>query len=188
MKDMLEEYFDWLYDKMTNRLGSRRKSYHKLFTALFDKPFTCSSKTSDFAIAYDFNRLEDGLNLRKRFADEYGYSREIVEKRLNIPCSILEVMCALAIRCEETLMDDPKYGDRTGQWFWDMVRSLGLLNMDDARFDGDFTETVLDRFLKREYTHDGRGGLFYIRGSIVDLRRIEIWYQLCRYIDAYYRN
>lgn len=188
MKDMSEEYFDWLYDRMTERLGSRRGIYHKLFTALFNKPFTCRNKEYGNSMGHDINRLEDGLNLRKRFADEYGYSRKSAERYLNMPCSVLEMMCALAIRCEETLMDNPKYGDRTGQWFWDMVQSLGLVNMDDARFDGEYTEKVLERFLKLEYTHDGEGGLFTIRNCVVDLRTHEIWYQLCRYINAYYQH
>ena len=36
----------------------------------------------------------------------------------NKTCSVLEMMIALAIRCEEHIMDDPDVGNRTGQWFW----------------------------------------------------------------------
>ena len=41
------------------------------------------------------------------------------------------MMIALAIRCEEHIMDDPDAGDRTGQWFWSMLVSLGLGSMDE---------------------------------------------------------
>lgn len=44
----------------------------------------------------------------------------------NRPCSVLEMIIALAIRLEEHIMDDPDIGNRTGQWFWDMIVSLGL--------------------------------------------------------------
>lgn len=50
---------------------------------------------------------------------------------------MLEMMIALAIRCEETIMDDPRYGNRTKQWFWNMMKSLGLSYMNDDCFDRD---------------------------------------------------
>ena len=31
-------------------------------------------------------------------------------------------------------MDNPDDGNRTGKWFFDMIRSLGLMDMDDRRF------------------------------------------------------
>ena len=36
----------------------------------------------------------------------------------------------------------------------------------------------------REYAPDGRGGLFTIRNCEEDLRKVEIWYQLCWYLDT----
>lgn len=187
MKNINEEYFEWLYDTMTNDLGARDNIYTKLFVALHTRPFTYfPSIMPGSSMANDANRLEDGINLRYRFGREYGYSRNEIKEGLTEPCSVLEMMEALAIRCEEGLMDDPKYGNRTTQWFWNMIKSLGLVNMDDSNFNKSYVDDVLDIFLNREYNSDGSGGLFTIRNSVIDMRRLEIWYQLCRYIDAYY--
>ena len=94
------------------------------------------------------------------------------------------MMLALAIRCEETIMDDPKVGNRTKQWFWGMVTNLGLGSMTDDRFDRRFVDDVVERFLDRRYEPDGTGGLFTVRNCRYDLRKVEIWYQVCWYLDS----
>lgn len=99
-------------------------------------------------------------------------------------CSVLEMMVALAIRCEESIMDDPNMGDRTGQWFWGMVVNLGLGSMTDAFYDEQVVDDILARFLNRKYEPDGKGGLFTVRHCEQDLRKVEIWHQLCWYLDS----
>ncbi|WP_407450054.1 hypothetical protein [Fibrobacter sp.] len=81
-------------------------------------------------------------------------------------------------------MDDTRYGNRLTEWFWRMVTSLGLNGMADIRFDRDQAEDVIRRFLNREYDPDGRGGLFWIKNYDRDLRTVEIWWQLCWYLDS----
>ena len=77
-------------------------------------------------IPMDGNRAEDGIDLRYRFGHEQHYSDAMVASFLDDrPCSVLEMMIALSIRCEEHIMDDPDVGNRTGQWFWSMIASLG---------------------------------------------------------------
>ena len=93
------------------------------------------------------------------------------------------MMIALSIRCEETIMDDPKIGDRTGQWFWGMISNLGLSSMIDKRFDEEYVWYNIERFLNRDYEADGKGGLFTIKNTNRDLRKVEIWIQLCWYLD-----
>jgi hypothetical protein len=95
------------------------------------------------------------------------------------------MMVALSVRCEETIMDDPRIGDRTGQWFWGMISSLGLGSMMDNQFDKEYVDSVIDRFLKREYEPNGKGGLFTIKRCRYDLRSVEIWYQMCWYLDKF---
>ena len=82
-------------------------------------------------------------------------------------------------------MDNPAYGDRTAQWFWSMIKTLGLYSMTDDNFDFDYVSLVIDRFLNREYAPNGEGGLFKINNCEYDLRKIEIWYQLCWYLDRF---
>ena len=81
-------------------------------------------------------------------------------------------------------MDNPAVGDRTAQWFWSMIVSLGLGSMTDSRFDEYYVERVIDRFLNRDYSPDGRGGLFTIPRCEEDLRDVEIWYQTTWYLDT----
>ena len=80
-------------------------------------------------------------------------------------------------------MDDPEKGDRTGQWFWRMVTNLGLGGMTDTRYDKNEVTYILNRFLRREYDRDGRGGLFTVKDPPTDLRKVEIWYQLWWSLD-----
>jgi hypothetical protein len=139
-----------------------------------------------YLLPNDRNRAEDGIDLRYRYAITHGYEDDydIILGYLSGPCSVLEMMIALSIRCEENIMDDPNVGNRTGQWFWDMVVNLGLGSMLDDRFDKRIVDRVIERFLNREYEPDGKGGLFTVRNCRHDLRHFEIWYQLCWYLDT----
>jgi hypothetical protein len=131
----------------------------------------------------DGNRAEDGLNMRYRFACEYTYVED-ADTYISGPCSVLEMIIALAIRCEETIMDDTNYGDRTKQWFWKMITNLGLGSMHDDQYDRRFVDDIINTFLDREYEPDGRGGLFTVKDCEGDLRTMEIWHQLCWYLDG----
>ena len=168
--DVINEYFDWLYGWI-----SKKVSYRKLMMHLHNIEFT-------YLIEKDENRAVDGINMRWRFACEEGY-RDVPDC-LDGPCSVFEMMIAVAIKCEEDIMDDPGYGDRTAQWFWSMITSLGLGSMNDRNYDKRFVDDVITRFLDREYEPDGRGGLFTIRNCDCDLRTIEIFYQMCRYLNT----
>lgn len=170
-----KEYFDWMIDLVNANRGPKEISYIKLLEYLHNTEFT-------YLILRDRNRAEDGVDLRYRF----GLIRKHPEypEYLSGPSSVLEMMIALAIRCEECIMDDPAYGNRTSQWFWGMIVSLGLGGMTDAIFDRDYVEECLTRFLNREYERNGKGGLFTVKGTRRDMRKMEIWYQLNAYLNS----
>ena len=172
-----DEYFEWLCSLVSKQRFAEDISYKKLFAQLHSTPFR-------YSIPLDENRAEDGLDLRDRFATDNGFDEGYFSEYLDGNCSMLELMIALAIRCEETIMLDGAYGDRTSQWFWGMVTSLGLGSMTDDAYDQDLVEESIETFLERKYRPDGRGGLFTIRGCDVDLRDVEIWTQLCWYLDS----
>ena len=169
-------YFNWICDTVCNDRYIEGFSYRKLLSCLHDIEFT-------YLFPKDGNRADDGIKLRYRFAYTHA-GIEDAERYIRGRCSVLEMMVALAIRCEEDYMDDPTVGDRTAQWFWCMVNTLGLGDMYDRLFDEDYVLDVVHRFLRRDYQPDGRGGLFKIRNCDCDLRDVEIWHQMMWYLNS----
>lgn len=174
-KDIERDYFEWLYNIVCENRYSEGYSYRELLSYLHSVEFT-------YTIRKDADRAEDGVYLRYRFAYDTGCA--CADGYIDGPCSVLEMILALAIRCEEQIMDDARYGDRTGQWFWKMMGNLGLGAMIDERFDEQYVEDVIARFLNREYERDGRGGLFTVKNCDYDLRYVEIWVIMCWYLDT----
>lgn len=175
-------YFDWMYSiAMAGAPKSiKKRSYKKLLSLLRDLEFY-------YTIPMDGNRLEDGIDLRYRFGRENVIEDAVIAACIDDrTCSVLEMMIALAIHCEE-MMEGPDVDNRTSEWFWVMIQSLGLEHMSDRSFDQEYVEQVITRFLNHEYDPDGNGGLFYIEGCSQDLRNMEIWYQLNWYLNRYYR-
>lgn len=177
-KDELNNaYFEWMYQLVCSEQYSQRRSCRKLLCLLHDTEFT-------YTIPMDGNRAEDGTDLRYRFGYENTYEGPMIAAYLDDrPCSVLEMMVALSIRCEEHIMDDPDIGDRTGQWFWNMIANLGLDSMNDTKFDKAHAREIIRKFLNREYGRNGEGGLFTVKHCRDDLRSVEIWYQMCWYLD-----
>lgn len=178
-RDINLDYFDWLCDIVCGTRYSPEISYTKLLMCLHNIDFT-------YLHPMDENRAANGANLRYRFALMHVPIHETagITNALSGPCSVLEMMVALAIDCEETIMDDPRIGNRTGQWFWTMISSLGLGGMYNDHFDARYVDDVIDRFLNREYAPNGKGGLFTIRNTNQDMRKIEIWWQACAYFNS----
>ena len=172
------EYFEWLFDLMCASRFARQNSYRNLLTHLHSIIF-------DYSIPNDENRARDGISLRYRFILSHDQYSDSDLDYLDGPCTVFEMIAALAIRCEEQYMDNPTVGDRTRQWFWNMIVNLGLGDMCNDRYDEQYVETVIVRFLNRDYEPDGRGGLFTIPNCRYDLRTVEIWYQLNWYLDRF---
>lgn len=169
-----KKYFEWMYEIVCgeyNKTGPY--SFRKLMLYLHSVEFTFTNRR-------DINRAKDGEKLRYRFAYDTGCA--CADSYLEGPCSILEMMVALAIKCEENYMDNPKFGNRTRQWFWRMVASLGLNGMTDAQYNQDEIDEIIKRFLKRNYEPDGCGGLFTVKNHDRDMRKIEIWDQMQAYL------
>lgn len=174
------DYFDWMYGLVCDDRRAKKRSYKKLLNHLHNIDFS-------YIVQMDDNRAKDGEHLRHRFAyDRAGCHScnrdQIIDALDDEPCSVLEMMIALALRCEEQIMDDPDIGNRTGQWFWDMIDNLGLGKMSDSRFDVQYVDEVVERFLNRDYAENGEGGLFTVNRCGYDLREVEIWYQMLWYL------
>lgn len=133
-------------------------SYNKLFKKLYDTEFVS-------VMLMDENRASDALKLRDGFGD------------ICHPCSVLEVLIALSNRCEEQIMHNDIQGNRMGLWFWEMIGNIGLSSMDDNRYDEEYVNDILRRFLYHNYGSNGLGCAFR-SASHPDLRDEELWYQM----------
>lgn len=175
--ELRARYFDWVTARIYDKQHCQKKHYNILLNYLYGRMFT-------YIIDLDENRLREGLDLRFAFGDSQCYDPEFVAKKFDgCQCNVLEMMVALAIHCEQHIMDNPDIGDRTANWFWGMIRSLGLSPYDDNHFNYKLVEGIVDRFLDRRYDANGRGGLFTVTSRCEDLRSVEIWYQMCWYLD-----
>lgn len=170
-------YFDWMCGLVCKAYRDGGRKYRNLLECLNRIDFR-------YTIPMDGNREADGIDLRYRFGYEKHIRDYIIARYLDDhPCSVLEMMIALAQRCEETIMDDPEIGDRTGTWFWAMIHNLGLECMSDDDFDQLYVEERVEQFLDRRYSYQGDGGLFYVRHPAEDMRKVEIWTQLSWYLN-----
>lgn len=177
--EIKELYFKWLYELVfRNRLDIEDDfSHEKLLRHLHDIPFYSIMER-------DENRIADGMSLRSEFGYQKGYTdEEIIVYLDDVPCSVLEVMVALAVRCEKQFMSDITYGDRTGQWFMAMLGSLRIGSMYNVNYNEKYVDNVVQKLLDRQYEYDGDGGLFHLRHPERDMRTIEIWAQMCDYLN-----
>lgn len=168
------EYFDWIYRLV---LGENEE-YRALLTQLMDIPFR-------YSVPMDGNREADGVNLRYRFGYENDVPDYIIAKYLDDrPCGVLEMMAALYLRFEEQIEGCDCFAPKSApsNLFMSMLESLGLDKMSGECFDSGKAERIIFAFLNRQYSPNGRGGLFTVR-SQRDMPSVEIWYQLMYWAD-----
>ena len=165
-----DAYLQFLYDIVGGNEGPCR-DYRTLMAVLLDVEFIWS-------VANDDNRAQDGLSLRNSY---FKYA----PNRPNEPCSVLEMMVALAHRIETDITYDPLKGDSTGIWFMQMLINLGLNGYIDALWDADKhvnTLLIVDNLLDRRYEYSGNGGLFPLKYPMEDQRNVEIWGQMASFL------
>lgn len=128
----------------------------------------------------DDNLIDNCYCMRDRFLDDTGHIA-VIDK----PISILEIMVYVSVEAEDTIMSNDIYGDRTGLWFWEMMNSLGLDNMNNLKYDEDEANYILEKFMNHQYRKDGKGGLFTIKKSKYDARTESIWGQAMEYLAIF---
>ena len=177
MSDISKDYFDWLCGLID--YGGKVRSYKKALALLYDQDLF-------IRLQKDANRYEDGIDLRY----QYGYEKHvrvtmILRDDLDTkPCSVFEMMVALAVRCEDHIMSDPDRGERQSKWFWVMFDNLGLRPMTNCKFEEyyPYILEIIDRLNYREYEPDGEGGLFTTSDPTKNMLEEEIWYQMMEYL------
>ena len=69
-----------------------------------------------------------------------------------------------------------------------MIDNLGLQDMFDENYNDEHVNRIILRFINRDYSPDGKGGLIYIPNYIGDMRGVDIWYQLMAYLSIITNN
>ena len=164
------DYFEWLLDKVRYKFV-RTDDYRLLLSYLFYREFT-------WLIPFDSNRAENGIGLRYEFETEHGFCGRNVDE----PCSVLEMLIALARDWEHEITYDFHKGDRSAKWFWTMIDNLGLLNYPDFEFNEYEIEEIIDVWLTRKFSKSGEGSIFPVKNWGSDQKQLEIWLQLQNYV------
>lgn len=165
-------YFEWLYG-MIGAVRNRNpaRSYWRFARQLYTKEFV-------WLVPNDDNRVEDGKELRQEFLTMKGI-REVDPNWLNLGCSMLEMLIALARRAS-SMPDKPP-----GEWFWKLMRNADLAGYTDKIYSAKIEKLIdakLDKIIYRTYEPNGEGGLFPLKESPNDQRKVELWYQLSEYL------
>lgn len=145
---------------------------------LYDIPFT-------YKLALDEDRARDGIQMRYEYDFQFGRNDiSVAEELYGVPCSVLEMLVALAGRCyDEFLCGFPEDEVNNFVIFWDMITTLGLKKYDNNHFIFDEVHEKICNFCEKNYEKNGLGGIFYIKSSNFDARKVEIWWQMQRYLN-----
>lgn len=145
-------------------------NHSTLIRYLYEQPYR-------WQFVLDENRAAGGLNLRNRYAYENGIDVQDVGHG---PCSILEMLIALADRMVELLTMD------IYDWFWDLLDNLNLSKFDDTHFDERGVNYILNVWLDRQYDSKGNGSLFPVTDYQGDCRNLDTWGQMNVWISENY--
>lgn len=174
MNNILNDYFEWLYSIVKKERFSKRASYKKLLAYLHSIEFI-------YVDDYDSNRAADGVQLRWRYVYEAKGCEDILD--WEEPCTVLEMLIALSFQME-SIMENSDVDYTVGYWFWMMISNLGLEKMSDSKFDKHEAYEKINIFMHRDYKPNGEGNIFVIDNCATHLRNVEIWWQMCWYLDS----
>lgn len=184
--DIQKEYLGWLC-----KLVNAGPKWHFLWSKLHSMAFV-------WIIDMDENRAEDGKYMRYLYGLEKadnGLSDEEIDEYLAGPCTVLEFLVGLARRIEDDIMYSADSDiDRTGEWFWEMIRNLGLEKYDDEHYSDVEVDDIVNRFMSRKYAKNGAGNVFKIPDKLwakgwdktwdTFPNNMEIWSQVHAWVNS----
>ncbi len=162
-----DDYYIWLCDMIDLESHSR---YSNLISFLYDTEFVWS-------VAKDGNRAGDGKHLRDDYILEVGWGDYLDGEWLNEPCSLLEMLIALARRTRIDIMSD--FDMNTDDWFWIFIKNLGFYGYDNRC---EFSEKFVPLFQKKVVTFGFCATFFEKRA----FSGIDIWQKLQAFLAKNY--
>lgn len=173
-----EDYSKWLFELVG--VHYKKNSYCLLLNDLHSKAF-------NWHVPNDDNRACEGKILRERYCAHHNLEYEC--DYFPEEASMLELMIALAYRCDDITFDQIDAMPMK-DWFWILCRNSGLDQFNDNdyyRLRGPaIVDQILDRIINRTYLRNGGGGLFPLKNTKKDQRKVELWYQMNLYLVENY--
>lgn len=164
-----DRYFRWLYGLVADvKIRKGPHTHWNLLHQLFEIEFA-------WFVPNDDNRAEDGRELRVEWAS--SEEAQVDSHWASRGCSFLEMLIGLSRRLEFQTEQDVVF------WFWHLIGNMGLLGYNDRAIFAE--EEVQDRVfvvIWRNYDRYGNGGLFPLRYTQTDQRKVEIWRQMNEYL------
>jgi hypothetical protein len=168
MTDELEAgYLKWLSDQV----GALE--YMRLTNEMYNVTFNASVPNDD-------NRAAEGKNLRTEYLSIIGQDPSDHYQWLAVPCTLLEMLVGLTARAQ--FMS----GMPAIMWFGIFLDNLGLQHYNDDDWKPNHRRIISAKLVslnERTYERTGSGGLFPVYQTNLDQRTVEIWYQMCAYIQ-----
>ena len=176
---ILKDYKAFLMDEVENRTH-KVVDYSLLLSVLFDIPFKAY-------VNMDNNRIEDAICMREEYLETdkmRGFDVSAVEDRY---VSVFEVLFALAKRLENDILCDPmEEVDHSADHFWRFLKNLEVEKYSNGRFSEAIVRDKVEKWVRRDYKKNGFGSIFPVKGDKIDMRKLEIWDQMNRYLMENY--
>lgn len=137
-----------------------------------------------YVLNRDGNRFDDGMELRNDYEIPCS-CRKYIDEFMNRPCSVLEMLMALAIRVDNEIIGDPAE-EHPERFFMEMIENLGLLRYRNYKFKMNEVTKIIQLWMHRRFHKDGVGSPFPVKYSRIDQRDFEIWDQMNTYISENY--
>jgi hypothetical protein len=171
-KQINYDYFEWLISQI--KIGGTR-SYRELFERMHNTEFV-------WTVPNDDNRVRDGLDLRNEFLNEIPrVSRKELayfSSILHAGASMLEILISLSRRVAFTA------GGEADAWAWQLMENLRLTKLSDplTREKEKRIDEILEAVIWRTYGSKGQGGFFPLNWAEKDQTKVELWYQMQKYV------
>lgn len=175
--NIVYKYYQWLWETYLD--DGKHHYYSRLLEKLFEREYY-------WALGYDQNREDDGLELRWLFESSHEFvddeGKEFEKWDGETPCSVLEMLCALSKRVEDYITCPVRGEPDYSRWFWTMLENCGLLTFNDDDWDEEKVDQIISFVLDRKYSKDGVGGFWPLKNPRKDQRKVDLWYQANYYI------
>lgn len=177
----LRDYHNWIISLVDSEDHYLAREYSQLMGFLDDYSFK-------WVLKLDEDRAKDGIQLRKEY--DFEYSRgdiSIYDELFDVPCSVLEMLVALSLRCYDEFLSGFDVKKVTPhKVFLHILTSLDLFSETNNRFSYEKCVKNVKSFIEKLHVNGRYLTVFKIDPKVANPHKMELWWQMQRYIDSYF--